>query len=77
MSNVTFGRLHYAFLNPSTYASNGLSSNYIWTVPVPSTPNVCPVCHGRGHVPGNFYDGLPILTPEKCRSCAGRGVLWR
>ena len=46
----------------------------------------CPVCEGKGCVPGNFY-GLPeaitsgdMLIPKstdkvECRSCLGKGVL--
>jgi len=36
----------------------------------------CPVCHGRGFVPGGFY-GLPPMgtADEPCRSCGGRGYV--
>jgi hypothetical protein len=44
----------------------------------------CPVCEGRGHVPAGFYHSVAwqswsasSLTPEKCRSCDGTGVVWR
>ena len=41
----------------------------------------CPVCGGRGVVPGGFYSNLGISAtaagPERCRSCDGTGVVWR
>ena len=45
-------------------------------------PYKCPVCEGRGMVPGGFYDILPNNTtlsypaPVSCRSCGGTGILW-
>jgi hypothetical protein len=36
----------------------------------------CPVCEGRGIVPGSFYTGLPILADEPCRACDASGVVW-
>ena len=30
---------------------------------------ICPLCQGRGTVPGDFYTDLPVLAPTKCRSC--------
>jgi len=40
----------------------------------------CPVCEGRGIVPGHFYDltpyqGTGVKGPTMCRSCNGGGVL--
>lgn len=61
-------------------------SRPIWTWPVPSgSPHKCPVCNGRGRVPAGFYEQgvsgerytLSDLTPETCKSCKGRGVIWR
>ena len=43
-------------------------------------PHCCPVCAGRGMVPGDFYlHGMvdANLRPERCRSCAGRGYVWQ
>lgn len=43
----------------------------------------CPVCRGRGSVPGGFYDppGYSSNTTsmsyrEECRSCGGEGVIF-
>jgi len=39
----------------------------------------CPVCGGRGMVPGGFYVTNPLsdsTEPETCRTCNGEGVLW-
>ena len=41
----------------------------------------CPVCHGKGIVPNGFYNTPGVqwpttsTTPEKCRSCDGRGIV--
>jgi hypothetical protein len=45
-------------------------------------PHTCPVCQGRGVLPAGFYhpSGAASLTstaPERCRSCSGKGYLWR
>lgn len=49
-------------------------------VPSPKVPHRCPVCHGSGHVGGNFYNQLGLVTTASslvpCRSCGGTGVLW-
>lgn len=48
-------------------------------------PYECPVCHGRGTVPNEFYN--PPMTHEyrptstipmreTCRACSGKGILW-
>jgi DnaJ-class molecular chaperone len=45
-------------------------------------PHVCPVCGGNGIVPNRFYvqtSGAWVttdITPEKCRTCDGTGVIW-
>ncbi len=45
-------------------------------------PHCCPVCHGNGKVPNGFYNqvgghgGTSDITPEKCQSCDGKGVIW-
>jgi len=46
-----------------------------------SRPHVCPVCNGRGLVPGGFYDidnlRITLVTkPEMCRTCGGTGIVW-
>ena len=40
----------------------------------------CPVCDGRGLVPGGFYNGagpaaISATATEACRSCKGTGYL--
>lgn len=48
--------------------------------PAAHVPCRCPVCWGRGTVPGNFYTGLALdagTGETTCRSCGGRGVVWR
>lgn len=45
-------------------------------------PYVCPVCSGKGMLPGNFYNVLQdsvtgnISAIELCRSCRGTGIVW-
>lgn len=45
-----------------------------------STPHRCPVCHGRGTVPENFYSRLGVGANSNdltmCRACSGAGALW-
>lgn len=46
-----------------------------------SVPFKCPVCGGRGIVPGGFYTALSNTwlsncTSEQCRQCGGRGIIW-
>lgn len=41
----------------------------------------CPVCEGRGQVPAGFYHTYQSTTavntsPETCKSCNGRGVIF-
>lgn len=44
--------------------------------------HLCPVCSGRGIVPNGFYSGTErqysttSVTPETCRACGGRGVIF-
>lgn len=43
------------------------------------TPHRCPVCGGRGTVPGSLYTGLTGATGTTwvmCRTCRGRGIVW-
>ena len=44
-------------------------------------PCRCPVCGGRGIVPNGFYtiyaDTTNSSTAEPCRTCNGRGVIWK
>ena len=45
-------------------------------------PYRCPVCNGNGNVPNGFYNqvsghwSVTDITPEKCRSCNGTGIVW-
>lgn len=44
-------------------------------------PYKCPVCEGRGIVPGGFYASIgPYSTStsvtEPCRACEGTGIIW-
>ncbi len=41
------------------------------------TAEKCPVCEGRGTLPGGFYEpaASTVAPPETCRSCGGRGVI--
>jgi DnaJ-class molecular chaperone len=45
-------------------------------------PYCCPICHGRGNVLNGFYTQIDkewsstSLTPERCNSCRGTGVIW-
>jgi hypothetical protein len=44
-------------------------------------PFKCPVCEGRGIVPGGFYNSLgntwfADTISETCRSCNGKGIIW-
>jgi len=46
-------------------------------------PYRCPVCDGRGLVPNGFYRSVGVsdwgsssVSPEKCKSCDGTGVVW-
>lgn len=68
--------------------SSGTLQQFWWMVPVSSlqqTPHRCPVCNGTGMVSAGFYSRAsdqPTSTaystvPETCRSCDGKGVLWR
>lgn len=49
---------------------------------VPKSCSTCPVCDGRGHVTNGFYKShgetwsTDSMTPETCRSCDGKGVVW-
>ena len=44
-------------------------------------PYRCPVCGGRGLVPNGFYsfcaDSTTAITGETCRTCGGKGVIWK
>jgi DnaJ-class molecular chaperone len=44
-------------------------------------PYRCPICDGRGIVPGGFYNSTNVCSvsyrsTEPCRACNGTGVLW-
>ena len=50
-------------------------------------PHLCPVCEGRGEVRSGFYlpqhdhtlwsESSQAHPMERCRSCRGRGVVWK
>jgi hypothetical protein len=49
--------------------------------PLYKQPHLCPVCAGRGNVPGGFYNGCGDYctgdaAAETCRACSGTGVVW-
>lgn len=44
-------------------------------------PFKCPICEGRGVVPGGFYTAVTDCwswntTQETCRQCGGTGIIW-
>jgi hypothetical protein len=44
-------------------------------------PYRCPVCEGRGRVPVGFYTphfvgSTSSISPEICRTCSGKGIVW-
>lgn len=45
-------------------------------------PHTCPVCYGKGIVDVGFYLtpgqvwSVSNATPEICKSCDGKGVIW-
>ncbi len=44
-------------------------------------PYRCPICDGRGNVPGGFYHATgnswtSNRSVEVCRSCHGTGLIW-
>lgn len=44
-------------------------------------PYRCPICEGRGIVPGGFYTSIGQTyssnrTSEQCRQCFGTGIIW-
>lgn len=50
------------------------------TEPVKEVPHKCPVCDGCGMVHMGFYEGISsVESPltETCRTCNGKGVIWR
>ncbi len=73
-------------LSPSQQAicNHGTQTCNTYTVkvvpPTVSIPFKCPVCEGCGLVPCGFYSGLrnsTSVTPEKCKTCNGTGVIWK
>ena len=43
---------------------------------------LCPVCQGKGLVANGFYSAIGVqtwttssITPEKCKSCDGEGII--
>ena len=51
-------------------------------IPAVKQPYRCPVCGGSGIVPNGFYNQTTgnwtttDATPDVCRSCSGRGIVW-
>ncbi len=50
-------------------------------VPHRVKPYPCPICHGTTQVSHGFYSetkGTVSInsTPEQCRTCWGRGIVW-
>lgn len=47
-----------------------------------ANPYRCPICNGSMTVPNGFYNQVngywstSSLSPEKCRSCNGTGIVW-
>lgn len=44
-------------------------------------PYKCPICNGKGIVPGGFYLSVSgycssTNTSEMCRQCQGSGIIW-
>jgi len=45
-------------------------------------PKKCPVCHGKGKLPHNFYNNYSgwsvgsSLADVDCQSCNGKGIVW-
>lgn len=37
--------------------------------------DVCPVCHGKGKVPGDFYPDTYSDSWQECRTCRGSGAV--
>lgn len=66
--------IHGQPMESKTYTTNNVSS-----IPIPYE---CPVCEGRGFVPAHFYlnsayyagDNMAAVT---CKTCDGRGVIWK
>ena len=54
-----------------------------YTMKMEAEPYRCPVCNGRGLVPGGFYSSTSdvwitgMLATEVCRTCQGKGVIWK
>ena len=48
-----------------------------------TAPHRCPICSGTGNVSNGFYQGTSnywsssSLALETCRSCGGRGIVWK
>ena len=57
------------------------SKDYTYTISS-KVPYRCPICEGRGIVPGGFYIslsggwGTSTNVTEPCRSCAGSGIIY-
>lgn len=69
------------------YNSHKNDSLEIYEIPPDSifttgrTPHKCPICNGRGIVPGGFYNSTSdtwtsSTTSEPCRQCGGSGIIW-
>lgn len=55
---------------------------FAWEFDKDRKPHACPICGGNGKVPRGFYDqtsgiwSTSYCTPETCRSCDGKGIVW-
>lgn len=71
-SHITACTCDLCYLHENNYG-------YITTT-ILTQPYKCPICEGKGIVPGGFYHSVgpystSNLTTEQCRSCNGKGVI--
>lgn len=67
----------------TTPEENTKYTTIYYTMKTETEPYRCPVCNGRGFVPGGFYSSTSdvwitgTLATEVCRTCQGKGVVWK